>query len=216
MPIVAVTGGIAAGKSTVSDRLALHGALVIDADQLARDVVEPGSATLREIVTQFGPGVCHPDGSLNRAALGAIVFEDHAARARLNAIVHPAVKTLSETLFRKAQTEEPDRVVVYAVPLIAESGRRDEFDLVVVVHAPRAIRIRRLVAHRGMTEAEATNRVDAQASDEERLAIADVILDASGTLEQTVASADQLSEWLWRCWPDQLALVPPRFPSADS
>ena len=213
MTLVALTGGIAAGKSTVAERLALHGAKVIDADHIAREVVEPGTDALAAIVHAFGPSVLTSDGRLDRSALGAQVFSDSDARAKLNAIVHPAVKIRSQELFREAQRLEPDRVLVYAVPLVAESGRGDEFDLVIVVDAPRETRINRLVAHRGMTVEEATARVDSQASDDARRAIADVIVDASGTVEDTLRAADELSGALLENWPDTLALIPPRIPS---
>jgi dephospho-CoA kinase len=216
MTIVALTGGIAAGKSTVSNRLAQHGILVIDADQVARDVVAPGTDTLRKIVDRFGNGVAHADGSLNREALGAIVFSDPSARESLNDIVHPAVRRRSQELFDKAHQDDPDQVVVYAVPLVAEAMRRDEFDLIVVVHAPRDQRISRLVHHRGMTEADAVARVDAQATDEERLAIADVVVDASGEADDTLVAADQLATALVARWPNNLATIPTRFPTNQS
>jgi len=216
MTIVALTGGIAAGKSTVSNRLADHGILVIDADQVARNVVEPGSHTLREIVTRFGEGVLLPDGALNREALGAVIFSDPEARQQLNDIVHPAVRARSQELFERAKQDEPNRVVVYAVPLVAESGRGEEFDLIVVVDAPRAQRIARLVDTRGFSNKDATARVDSQASDEERRAIADVIINASGSLDETLAAADQLAHALIAHWPDNLSLVAPRFPSDQS
>lgn len=216
MTIVALTGGIAAGKSTVSNRLADHGILVIDADQVARDVVQPGSDTLALIVEKFGNGVLLADGQLNRDALGAMVFSDPAARAQLNDIVHPAVRERSQELFRLAADNAPDTVVVYAVPLVAESGRGDEFDLVVVVNAPREQRISRLVNNRGMSVEQATARVDAQASDHERLAIADVVIDASGSVEDTLTAADQLAVELVRHWPDNLARISRHFPSDQS
>lgn len=197
----------------MASRLALHGALVIDADEIAREVVEPGTDALARIVKEFGPTVLTVDGVLDRAALGGIVFSDATARATLNSIVHPAVKARSQQLFRNAANSEPDRVVVYAVPLVAESGRGEEFDLVIVVDAPRNTRIDRLVTHRGMTREEATARVDAQASDDERRAIADVIVDASGTVDETIAAADELSAALAENWPNTLELVPPRIPS---
>jgi len=216
MTIVALTGGIAAGKSTVSNRLADHGILVIDADQVARDVVEPGSHTLAEIVTTFGEGVLLPDGALNREALGAVIFTDPEARQQLNDIVHPAVRTRSQELFERAKQDEPNRVVVYAVPLVAESGRGEEFELIVVVDAPRAQRISRLVDTRGLSVEDATARVDSQASDEERRAIADVIVDTSGSLDETLTAADELARALIAHWPNTLSLVAPRFPSDQS
>jgi dephospho-CoA kinase len=216
MTIVALTGGIAAGKSTVSNRLAEHGIVIIDADQVARDVVEPGTTTLATIFERFGVGVANSDGSLNREALGNMVFSDPQAREALNNIVHPAVRRRSHELFDQAHRDHPDQVVVYAVPLVAEAGRRDEFDLIVVVHAPKRQRISRLVRFRGMTEAEATSRVDAQATDEERLAIADVVLDSSGEPADTLLAADQLAQALIAHWPNNLASVPTRFPTNQS
>jgi len=216
MTIVALTGGIAAGKSTVSDRLAEHGILVIDADQVARDVVAPGTPALALIFDRFGEAVANPDGSLNREALGAIVFSDQGAREALNDIVHPAVRARSKELFDQTHRDEPDRVLVYAVPLVAEARGREEFDLIVVVHAPRPQRISRLVRHRGMTDADATARVDAQATDEQRLAIADVVVDSSGTQEDTLVAADQLAQALMSHWPDNLAAIPTRFPTNQS
>ncbi len=216
MTIVALTGGIAAGKSTVSHRLAEHGIHVIDADQVARDVVEPGTGALAQIVDLCGDDVLHPDGSLNRASLGAIVFTDAAARQALNDIVHPAVRQRSQELFEQAHHDHPETVVVYAVPLVAEAQRRDEFDLIVVVHAPREQRMSRLVDHRGMADDEARARVDAQASDDERLAIADVVVDASGTPEATLLAADQLAKALIDHWPARLASMPTRFPTNES
>jgi dephospho-CoA kinase len=216
MTIVALTGGIAAGKSTVSNRLAEHGIVVIDADQVARDVVAAGTDTLTRIVDQFGDEVMHPDGSLNREALGAIVFADPVSREALNNIVHPAVRRRSQELFDRAQQSHPHRVLVYAVPLVAEASRRDEFDVIVVVHTPREQRISRLVNFRGMTEADATARVDAQATDDERLAIADVVVDSSGKRDDTLLAADQLATALIACWPDNLASMPTRFPTNQS
>ena len=216
MTIVALTGGIAAGKSTVSDRLADHGIIVIDADQVARDVVEPGTDTLASVVERFGAGVANLDGSLNREALGQIVFSDQAARQALNDIVHPAVRRRSAELFEQANRDRPEKVVVYAVPLVAEARGRDEFDLIVVVHAPREQRISRLVEYRGMTEAEATARVDAQATDDQRLAIADVVVESSGEPADTVVAADQLAAALIAHWPDDLGHMPTRFPTNQS
>jgi dephospho-CoA kinase len=196
--LVALTGGIASGKSTVARRLAEHGAVVVDADVLAREVVEPGEPALAAISERFGPSVIRADGTLDRPALGAIVFSDAAARADLNAITHPAVTLRSQRLFAQAAEADPAAVVVYDVPLLAEGRGAGEFDEVVVVHAPQHVRIQRLVALRGMTEEEARARVSSQASDEERLALADVVIDSSGTLEETLARTDALWERLAR------------------
>ncbi|PPG41593.1 dephospho-CoA kinase [Rathayibacter sp. AY1B7] len=198
MHLVALTGGIASGKSTVARRLAEHGAVVVDADVLAREVVEPGEPALAAIAERFGPSVIRADGALDRPALGAIVFSDAAARADLNAITHPAVTLRSQRLFAEAAEADPDAVVVYDVPLLAEGRGAGEFDEVVVVHAPQPLRIERLVALRALTEEEARARVSSQASDEERLALADVVIDSSGTLEETLARTDALWERLAR------------------
>lgn len=216
MTIVALTGGIGAGKSTVTDRLSHHGVLVIDADVVAREVVAPGTPALQAISEHFGPGVLHPDGSLNREALGKIVFSDPDQRAQLEAIVHPAVVAESGERFARAGAEDPTRPIVYAVPLLVESREIHSFDLVVVVDTPREQRIARLVEYRGMSHDEATARVDAQASDQERQAVADVILDSSGSLETTLQAADGLAATLWECWPDRLDTIPRRFPPSQA
>ncbi|MCM6760845.1 dephospho-CoA kinase [Rathayibacter sp. ZW T2_19] len=192
MHLVALTGGIASGKSTVARRLAEHGAVVVDADRLAREVVEPGEPALEAIAERFGASMIREDGTLDRPALGAVIFSDSAARADLNAITHPAVTARSQRLFAEAGAADPAAVVVYDVPLLAEGRGSAEFDEVVVVHAPQQTRIERLIALRGLTETEARSRVTAQASDEERLALADRVLDSSGSLEQTLARADEL------------------------
>lgn len=198
MHLVALTGGIASGKSTVARRLAELGAVVVDADVLAREVVEPGEPALDAIAERFGAQTLRPDGTLDRAALGAIVFSDASARADLNAITHPAVTLRSQRLFAAAAEADPQAVVVYDVPLLAEGRGAGEFDEVVVVHAPQEVRVERLVALRGMTEEEARARVSSQASDEERLALADVVIDSSGSLDETLQRADGLWEHLRR------------------
>ncbi|MGD8194706.1 dephospho-CoA kinase [Herbiconiux sp. P18] len=196
MFVIALTGGIAAGKSTVARRFAEHGAVVIDADRLAREAVEPGTPGLDAIRERFGASVLDSDGRLDRTALGAVVFSDEAARLDLNAITHPAVAQLFAA--RLAETAERDAhaVVVYDVPLLAESGgRRDGlFEFVVVVEAPVGQRIQRLVELRGLSEEEASRRVHAQASDTERRALADVVIDSGGTLDETLQQTDQA--WL--------------------
>ena len=192
MHLIALTGGIASGKSAVAARLGQLGAVVVDADKLAREVVEPGTAALAAIADHFGPGVISEDGSLNRAALGAIIFADASERAVLNSITHPAVGERARSLFESAAATDPHAVVVYDVPLLVESGadRASQFDLVVVVHASPQTRIDRLVRLRGMSPSEAQSRVASQASDEQRLAVANVVIDADGSLEHTLAQAD--------------------------
>jgi len=193
MLLVAVTGGIASGKSSVASRLGELGAVVVDADQLARDLVAPGEPALERIAEVFGAGVIAADGTLNRAALASLVFRDPEKRLALNEITHPAVGALSQVRFAEAAAQDANAIVVYDVPLLAESGARlGEFDLIVVVHADSDTRIQRLVELRGMTREEARHRINSQASDAERLAIADVVIDANGTLADTRAQADAL------------------------
>ncbi len=194
MYLIGLTGGIASGKSVVAARLAEHGAVHVDADALAREVVAPGTVGLEAIRETFGSGVIAADGSLDRAALGKIIFTDPAKRAALNAITHPAVWARARELFDEANARDPHAVVVYDVPLLVESSgaRPMTFDLVVVVHAEMTERIRRLVELRSMTREEAAHRLNSQASDAERLAIADVVIDSNGTLEETLRQADEL------------------------
>ncbi|WP_404432581.1 dephospho-CoA kinase [Microbacterium lacus] len=196
MPLVALTGGIASGKSTIARRLAEHGAVVVDADQIVREVQQPGSPVLSEIADEFGAHMILADGSLDRARLGAAVFGDAAAVGRLNAIVHPAVKRESARRFAGAFEADPEVVVVYDVPLLVEARADDPWDLIVVAHAPEDVRHDRLVTLRGMSETDASARIASQVSDEERLAIADIVIDTTGTLDDTVAQVDALWELL--------------------
>ncbi|MCS5713050.1 dephospho-CoA kinase [Herbiconiux sp. CPCC 205716] len=196
MFVTALTGGIAAGKSTVARRFAEHGAVVIDADRLAREAVEPGTPGLAAIAERFGPGVIDSEGRLDRPALGAVVFADDAARLDLNGITHPAVAELLKHRLAESTAADPDAIVVYDVPLLAESGgRRDGlFRYVVVVEAPADTRVRRLIELRGMAADEAERRVASQASDDERRALADVVITTGGTLDETVQQTD--AAWL--------------------
>jgi len=194
MLLIGLTGGIASGKSVVASRLKELGAVHVDADVLAREVVEPGTPGLAAIAETFGPSVIAEDGSLNRPALGAIVFSDPAKRLALNAITHPAVWALAKQRFVDASAHDPAAIVVYDVPLLVEAAedRPMKFDLVVVVNASTATRLERLVSLRGLTREEASHRLNSQASDTERLAIADVVIDANGTLDETYAQVDML------------------------
>lgn len=192
MPLVALTGGIASGKSTIARRLAEHGAIIVDADQVVRDVQRPGSPVLEAIAAEFGAEMLGEDGALDRARLGSRVFGDTAAVKCLNAIVHPAVRIESQRRFDEAFSADPDAVVVYDVPLLAEARLGDPWDLIVVAHAPADVRAERLVALRGMSEADARARIASQVPDEERLRIADVVIETDETLEQTLASTDEL------------------------
>jgi dephospho-CoA kinase len=194
MRLIALTGGIASGKSTVSARLAELGAVVVDADKLAREVVEPGTAGLAAIEAEFGASVLTTDGSLDRPALGAIVFADADKRARLNSITHPAIWRRAEELIELAVAADPGVTIVYDVPLLAEAGgdRPMRFDAVVVVDARRQTRIDRMVELRGMSRAEAEARLGAQASDEDRLKLADFVIDNNGSLEHAIEQTDSL------------------------
>ncbi|MFD6531386.1 dephospho-CoA kinase [Streptomyces sp. NPDC060184] len=177
---VGLTGGIGAGKSEVSRLLVSYGAVLIDADRLAREVVAPGTPGLAAVVREFGADVLHGDGSLNRPALGAVVFGDSDRLAALNAIVHPLVRDRTAELERAAG---PGSVVVNDVPLLTENGLAPFYDLVVVVDATPATQLDRLVRLRGMTEADARARMAAQATREERLAVADLVVDNDGPLQ---------------------------------
>lgn len=196
MALIALTGGIASGKSTIARRLAEHGAVIVDADAIVRDVQAPGTPVLDAIADAFGPSVIREDGSLDRPALGALVFGHPERLARLNAIVHPAVREESERRFAAAVRADPRAVVVYDVPLLAEARAHDPWELVVVADAPAETRVARLVAERGMTEADARARIGSQVSDEERRRLADVVIDTSGALADTLAQADALWERL--------------------
>ena len=200
MRLIGLTGGIASGKSLVSARLAELGAVVVDADALARDAVAPGSPGLQRVLAEFGERVRLPDGSLDRPALGAIVFRDAERLAALNAIVHPEVQRLASAAFAAAESADPDAIVVYDVPLLAENAVRlaPRFDEIVVVSAPEEERVRRMVEDRGMSEADARGRIRSQASEEARLAIADHVIDNSGSREATLAQVDEL----WRSLSD--------------
>lgn len=177
---VALTGGIGSGKSEVLRRFAAYGATVVDADLAARAVVEPGTDGYEEVVKEFGPGVVGPDGALDRAALGALVFSDDDRRARLNAIVHPRVGAL---MARWAATAPPGAVVIYDIPLLVEGGARRGHAAIVVVDADDEVRFERLRENRGMDRESAAARMAAQASREERLAVADYVVENNGSLE---------------------------------
>ncbi|WP_062295987.1 dephospho-CoA kinase [Demequina maris] len=188
---IGLTGGIASGKSTASARFRARGARVIDHDELARRAVEPGSAALVDIVSEFGDRVIK-DEALDRRALAGIVFHDQSARERLNAIVHPYVYAMGAAADRQARRDGV-KVIVHDIPLLLESGQGPDFDLVVTVEAPEHVRVSRMVATRGMTEHDALARIRAQATDEERAAIADVVLDGSGD----VAGLDRQVDAFW-------------------
>lgn len=178
----------------MAGRLAERGAVHIDADQLAREVVEPGTSGLEAIAAEFGPLVLDADGRLDRAALGSIVFADPDKLAKLNGITHPAIKALAKQRMADAAARDRHAVVVYDVPLLVEAGVAHGYDLVVVVEAPADTRTARLVDLRGMDPDAAASRIRSQASDAERRTVADVVIDSAGTLEHTLEQADAVWE----------------------
>jgi dephospho-CoA kinase len=181
---VGLTGGIGSGKSAAAQRLAALGAIIVDADAIARDVVAPDTEGLRRVVEAFGPDVLAADGSLDRQLLADRVFGDDAARATLNEIVHPLVREQTLDRFLGAAQTHPDGIVVNDVPLLVEGGLQDRYDVVVVVDVPLESQLERLTGPRGMAEPEARARIAAQASREQRLAVADHVIDNSGDLDQ--------------------------------
>jgi dephospho-CoA kinase len=190
---VGLTGGIGSGKSTVSGRLAELGAVVLDADKAARAVVEPGTPGLAAITAAFGAGVLAADGSLDRAKLAGIVFADEAALGRLNAITHPLIHEHIRAAEEAAiAAGGDDLVLVHDVALLAEWGRAKEFDLVIVVDVPAETQLERLTGPRGMAEDQARARVSAQATREQRLAVADIVIDNSGSREDLDRRVDEV------------------------
>ena len=187
-----MTGGIASGKSLVADELAARGAVVIDADMLAREVVEPGTEGLAAVVERFGDGVLDA-GRLDRARLGQIVFADTAARRDLERIVHPDVRARAAEL---EGTAPPDAVVVHVIPLLVETGQQDQFDFIVVVDVDPATQLARLVARDGLNAADAQARLAAQASQQERRAVADVVIDNGGSVTDLKAQIGPLWQFL--------------------
>ncbi len=191
MLMVGLTGGIGAGKSAVASRLAELGAVVIDADQLARAVVAPGTDGLAEVVAAFGARVLDEHGALDRAALGQLVFRDDDARARLEQIIHPRVRARTAEL---ATAAPPDAVVVNDIPLLVETGIAAGYDLVIVVLADEQVRLDRLVRDRAMTPEQAHARIAAQATDEQRRAVADIVLVNNGSVDELRTQVDAV----WR------------------
>jgi dephospho-CoA kinase len=192
---VGLTGGIGSGKSAAAQKLAALGAIIVDSDAIARDVVAPGTVGLAQIVEAFGTGILAPDGSLDRKRLASQVFDDDDARARLNAIVHPLVRERTIDRFLAAAQSDPDGIVVNDVPLLVEGGLQDRYDVVVVVDVPEETQLQRLTGSRGMDEADARARIASQASRAARLAVADHVIDNSGDL-------DALDDEIARVWKD--------------
>lgn len=182
MTRIGLTGGIGAGKSTVAAMLAQRGAVVIDADAISRELVEPGQPALIELTEAFGDGILREDGSLNRGELARLAFLDPAGTARLNSIMHPRIAAESS---RRLNEAGPDQVVVYDMPLLVETGQQDLVDLVVVVDVPVETQVARAVAFRGLDESDVRRRIAVQATREDRLTAADVVIDNSRSREET-------------------------------
>jgi len=191
MFLIGLTGGIAAGKSTVAKRWVEHGAIEIDADSLARDVVQPGSEGLKRVVQAFGESVIDDGGELNRKALAKLIFESDEKRSLLNSILHPLIRQLAAEQLQKF---DDDAIVIYNVPLLVEAEVDHDFNLVVTVEAPEDEQIKRLVQNRGLSELEAKRRIAAQARPIERAARADRILNSNQDINLLVRDADNL----WR------------------
>jgi dephospho-CoA kinase len=192
---VGLTGGIGSGKSAAAQRLAAFGAVVVDSDVIAREVVAPGTTGLKAVVEAFGPDILSSDGSLDRDRLGALVFADPEARVQLNAIVHPRVREQTAVRFAAAEKVDPDAIVVNDVPLLVEGGLQSLYEVVVVVDVPVETQVERLTAARGMSESDARARIAAQASREQRLAAANHVIDNRGDL-------DNLDREVARVWAD--------------
>jgi dephospho-CoA kinase len=189
---IGLTGGIGSGKSEVARRFAALGAVVVDSDAIAREVVEPGTEGFDAVVAEFGPGVVAPDGGLDREGIGRLVFADPEARRRLNAIVHPRVGEQVLRRIAAAGEADPAAVVINDVPLLVESGLADRYDAVVVVDAPETLQLQRLTGQRGMAESDARARISVQATREQRLAIASFVIDNSGSLETLQEQVEQV------------------------
>lgn len=186
---IGLTGGIGSGKSTVSKKLDELGAFVVDADRIAREIVEPGEPALAELAREF-EGILNADGTLNRHELARQAFATREATKKLNAITHPRIRERTEELFAEAAAEG-EKVLVYDMPLLIENGEAERVDHVLVVDAPDDIRVQRLVDYRGLDEADARARIDAQIDRETRLAVADTVLDNSGSIADLLAQVEQ-------------------------
>lgn len=211
MILVGLTGGIGSGKSTVSALLVERGAVVLDADQIVRELQQPGSPVLAELAQRFGPEVLDADGALDRAAVARIVFADPDALADLNKIVHPAVgREMNRRIREHAAT---DHVVVLDIPLLVERPR-EGLQATIVVDVPTEVQVERLVGFRGFSEEDARARIANQATREQRLAVADVVIDNSGTLDDLIPQIDRLWKWL-QSLPQLPADYEPVTPSAE-
>jgi dephospho-CoA kinase len=186
-----LTGGIACGKSTVSAMLAERGAKIVDADQTAREVVLPGEAALEAIVAVFGQAVLNEDGTMNRSALGSIVFSDPQRLTQLEAILHPAIRTRMWGRINAYEQEDPNQLIVADIPLLYETGQASLYDEIMVVYVPREIQIERLMSRNSITAEQAEQRIALQMDIEEKRQLANYVIDNSGTLEQTVLQVER-------------------------
>lgn len=193
---VGLTGGIGSGKSTAASRLQELGATIIDADQVAREIVEPGQPALVELAEAFG-GILNDDGSLNRGELARQAFASSEATEKLNSITHPRIRERTQELFADAEESGAD-VVVYDMPLLIENGEYKQMDHVLVVDAPDDVRVERLVNQRGLDEGDARRRIAAQIDRETRLQAADTVLDNGGGREELIAQVDRFWETITR------------------
>ncbi|OPH54668.1 dephospho-CoA kinase [Paenibacillus ferrarius] len=188
---IGLTGGIACGKSTVSAMLVSRGALLVDADQIARDVVEPGSPVLEQVAAHFGQAVLHPDGSLHRKKLGEIIFGQTEARKQLESLLHPPIRKQMREQMEAYEKQFPNKLVVVDVPLLIESNLSYMFEEVLVVYVPRHIQLERLMQRDGLTELEANKRINAQMPIEEKRSLANIVVDNSGSWEETNAEVER-------------------------
>lgn len=186
-----LTGGIASGKSTVANLLVERGAILIDADRIAREVVLPGTPLLGRVAERFGQAILHPDGSLNRKKLGEIVFADDASRKDLEGLLHPEIRALMKKRMQEAEVNQPEKLVVVDVPLLYESGLSAMFDEVIVVYVPLDEQERRLMARDGLSPEQARRRIEAQQSLELKKSQADIVIDNSGSLLETIRQVDE-------------------------
>ena len=188
---IGLTGGIGSGKSTVAGMLEARGAVIIDADAIARGLVEPGQPALVALADEFGESILQPDGSLSRASLASLAFRDPGTTDRLNAIMHPLIAEESRRLMDSAPS---DAVVVYDMPLLVETGQQSLVDMVVVVDVPEEMQVERAVGMRGLDAEDVRRRMAVQATRDQRRAVADVVIENSGSLDETEAQVDRL----WR------------------
>ena len=193
MLVIGLTGGIASGKTLVSDTFAELGAPIVDADLLAREVVEPGSDGLNGLVELFGSDIIDQNAMLDRAALRTLIFNNPKAREKVDALLHPMIRALSEKRIHQLQ-ENRHPYIIYAVPLLVETGQMERFDRIVVVDVPVSLQVQRLMSRDDSTEEQAKRIIKSQASQQQRLAVADEVVDNSGTIESTVSQVQALHE----------------------